>query len=91
MLRDKHSATVQCVKDSEFYHIDDPRKYLKSHPEVIWHIAEMLSHRIMNLNKYFVDVKSQHEEPEHQASDAKSEMNYRKIMANEAMKILQIQ
>lgn len=88
LLGSEHSATVQCVSDSSFYHIEDPIKCMGSHPEVIWHIAQMLSMRINNLNSYFVEVKSQHQAAEEKAE---ADMDYRKIMADEAMKILRIQ
>ena len=51
MLGNEHSATVQCLRDSTFYHIENPKKYLKSHPDVIWHIVEILSLRLYNLNQ----------------------------------------
>jgi hypothetical protein len=34
-----HSASVQCLADSEFYHIEHPLQYLEKHPTVMLHIA----------------------------------------------------
>ena len=65
LLDIEHSASVQCLEDSEFYHIEHPRKYLEGHPEVIWHIAQILGLRLFNLNQYLVDVKSQYEGHDH--------------------------
>ena len=65
LLDSEHSASVQCLEDSEFYHIEHPRKYLEGHPEVIWHIAQILGLRLFNLNQYLVDVKSQYEGHDH--------------------------
>jgi len=57
MLDKEHSASVECLEDSEFYCIENPCKYLEDHPKVIWHIAQILSERIFNLNQYLVDQK----------------------------------
>ena len=65
LLDSEHSASVQCLEDSEFYHIEHSRKYLEGHPEVIWHIAQILGLRLFNLNQYLVDVKSQYEGHDH--------------------------
>ena len=65
LLDNDHSASVQCVEDSKFYHIAHPRKYLEDHPRVIWHIAQILGLRLFNLNQYLVDVKSQYEGHDH--------------------------
>ena len=91
LLGIKHSATVQCTKDSKFYHIDNPKSYLNSHPEMIWQIALMLSRRIYDLNLYFVDEKNHHEHPIKIDSDELQDENYRKIMAKQALSILQVQ
>jgi len=65
MLENEHSASVQCLEDSKFYRIEDPGKYLDDHPKVIWHIAQILSLRLFNLNQYLVDVKRQYEGHDH--------------------------
>lgn len=54
-----HSASVQCMTDSTFYHITDPRKTLTQHPEMLWHIARILCLRLFNMNQYLVDLKNQ--------------------------------
>ena len=65
LLENEHSASVQCIEDSKLYHIEHPGKYLEDHPGVIWHIAQILSLRLFNLNQYLVDVKSQYEGHDH--------------------------
>lgn len=65
LLDNEHSASVQCLEDSKFYHIEHPGKYLEDHPRVIWHIAQILGLRLFNLNQYLVDVKSQYEGHDH--------------------------
>ena len=65
MLENEHSASVKCLEDSRFYHIEHPRKYLEDHPRVIWHIAQILGLRLFNLNQYLVDVKRQYEGHDH--------------------------
>ena len=65
MLENEHSATVKCIENSKFYHIEHPRKYLEDHPKIIWHIARILGLRLFNLNQYLVDVKRQYEGHDH--------------------------
>ena len=65
LLDTVHSASVQCQEDSKFYHIKHPQKYLEEHPNVIWHIAQILSLRLFNLSQYLVDVKNQYEGHDH--------------------------
>ncbi len=65
LLKNSHSASVVCLEDSKFYHIEHPRKYLEEHPKLIWHIAEILGLRLFNLTQYLVDVKSQYEGHDH--------------------------
>ena len=91
MLGCEHSATVECVEDSSFYHIDNPKSYLDTHPEVIWHISEILSRRIYNLNQYFVNLKGHYEKPRQADPVTKKNYTEHQKMINEALNILQIQ
>jgi len=59
MLGNAHSATVKCLKDSQFYQIENPLNFLESHPEVIWHITQILSGRLYNVNNYLIEIKHQ--------------------------------
>ena len=65
LLDYQHTASVQCLEDSRFYHIEHPKKYLEEHPRLIWHIAQILGMRLFNLNQYLVDVKRQYEGHDH--------------------------
>ena len=91
MLDCAHSATVNCVTDSMFYHIHEPRNYLDTHPEVIWHIAEIMSRRIYSLNRYFVNLKGHYEKPIQQEAVIPKNYSEHQKMINEALKILQVQ
>lgn len=57
MLGNAHSATVKCLKDSQFFQIENPLNFLESHPEVIWHITQILSGRLYNVNNYLIEIK----------------------------------
>jgi len=59
MLGNAHSATVKCLKDSQFYQIENPLNFLETHPEVIWHITQILSGRLYNVNNYLIEIKHQ--------------------------------
>ncbi len=65
LLNSEISASVQCLTDTTFFHISQPKQYLNSHPEVMWHIAQVLSLRLYNLSQYLVDVKRQYEGHDH--------------------------
>ena len=65
LLQYKHTASVQCLEDSRFFHIEHPKKYLEEHPRLIWHIAQILGMRLFHLNQYLVDVKRQYEGHDH--------------------------
>lgn len=65
LLDNAHSASVQCLQDSKFYHVEHPAKYLEDHPKVILHIAQILGLRLFSLNQYLVDVKTQYEGHDH--------------------------
>jgi CRP/FNR family transcriptional regulator, cyclic AMP receptor protein len=65
MLGNAHSATVKCLKDSQFYQIENPLNFLTSHTEVILHIAQILSQRLYNVNSYLIDIKHQFDNEAH--------------------------
>ena len=60
LLDREHSASVECLEDSNFYYVELPRKYLEDNPAVIWHMAQLLALRLFNLDQYLVDVKNQY-------------------------------
>ena len=65
LLDHDHSASVRCIEDSVFCFIQQPGKYLNSHPDLIWHIARIIGLRLFNLTEYLVDVKRQYEGHDH--------------------------
>jgi CRP-like cAMP-binding protein len=65
LLGIEHTASVQCIENSKFYYIEHPQDYLEKHPELIWHIAQILALRLFNLTQYLVDVKNQYEGHDH--------------------------
>jgi CRP-like cAMP-binding protein len=66
VLLDKpHSASVECLEDSTFYHVEHPAEYLADQPAVLWHIAQILGLRLYNLDQYLVDVKKQYQGHDH--------------------------
>ena len=46
-----HSASVVCLENSTFHVIENPAENLAAHPELLWHIARILSVRLFNLNQ----------------------------------------
>lgn len=60
-----YTASVECLEPSTFYKIANPAAYLESHPQLMVHIARILSTRLFNLNQYLVDVKKQYEGHDH--------------------------
>ncbi len=60
-----HSATVECMEDCNFYRLDKPEITLGANPELLLHIARLLSLRLFNLNQYLVDIKAQFEGHDH--------------------------
>jgi len=60
-----HSASVVCLENSTFHVIENPAENLAAHPELLWHIARILSVRLFNLNQYLVDLKVQFEGHDH--------------------------
>lgn len=65
LLDYEHSASVQCIEASMFHQIEHPKQYLQEHPILMWHIAQVLGMRLLNLNQYLVDVKHQYEGHDH--------------------------
>lgn len=60
-----HSAEVRAGNKSALYVIDDPREFLRDHPEFHLHVSELLARRLNNLVKYLADVKAQFEGHDH--------------------------
>lgn len=59
LLKQKPTATVRALENSEFHVAENPEAFLRSSPEVALYIAEILARRLDALNRYLVDVKEQ--------------------------------
>lgn len=54
-----HTATVKAETDSTFYIVEDGSSLLKKHPELNYHIALLLAHRLKSVTTYLVDIQNQ--------------------------------
>lgn len=61
LLDSSHTATVRTTKPSSFYVVDNPKEFLREHPEATLELCRLLARRIDALNRYLVDVKHQFE------------------------------
>ena len=57
LLGSKTSAKVSVSKDASFLVIEDAASFLKTQPELIFGIAQILAERINHMNQVFVDIK----------------------------------
>jgi CRP/FNR family transcriptional regulator, cyclic AMP receptor protein len=60
-----HSADVRAAEASTLYVIEQPREFLRDHPDFHLHVSELLARRLNNLVKYLADVKQQYEGHDH--------------------------
>jgi CRP/FNR family cyclic AMP-dependent transcriptional regulator len=59
------TATVRAVGECVFRVCDDPRAFLREHPELAIAIAQMLARRLDALTHYLVDVRNQYADTSH--------------------------
>jgi CRP-like cAMP-binding protein len=57
LLGGEHSATVRAATDVTVYRIDDARKLLRQHPEIVFHVAVILARRLQDSTIYLTDYK----------------------------------
>lgn len=62
LLDAPHTATVKTVDECRFYVAEDPRAFLRSHPEFALGVAEILAKRLNAMTTYLVDLKQQFED-----------------------------
>jgi CRP-like cAMP-binding protein len=65
LLNTGHSADVIATEPSSVYVIEQPRKYLREHPDFHLHVSELLAKRLGNLVRYLADVKQQFADHDH--------------------------
>lgn len=59
LLDEPATASVVAAKQTTLCRVDDPRNYLKEHPDVMFYVSGLLAMRLDRLNRYLVDVKDQ--------------------------------
>lgn len=65
LLQSGHSADVIATLPSSLYVIENPRAFLREHPDFHLHVSALLAKRLGNLVKYLADVKHQYEGHDH--------------------------
>jgi CRP/FNR family transcriptional regulator, cyclic AMP receptor protein len=59
LLHTNVSANVIVDDVSTFYVIDDLIQHMKTHPNAAVHVAQVLAHRVVDMNKFYVQIKSE--------------------------------
>jgi CRP/FNR family cyclic AMP-dependent transcriptional regulator len=59
------TATVRAIGECVFRVCDDPRAFLREHPELAIAVAQMLARRLDALTHYLVDVRNQYADTSH--------------------------
>jgi CRP-like cAMP-binding protein len=54
-----HIATMRALRDSRLHVADDPVGFLRSHPDIAFEVARLLSRRLQMVTDYLVDLKHQ--------------------------------
>jgi CRP/FNR family cyclic AMP-dependent transcriptional regulator len=65
LLSSGHSADVIAAEPASLYVIQEPRKFLREHPDFHLHVSELLAKRLGNLVRYLADVKQQFADHDH--------------------------
>jgi CRP/FNR family transcriptional regulator, cyclic AMP receptor protein len=65
LLDGMHTADVTAAQPCALYVIEQPREFLRDHPEFHLHVSALLAKRLGNLVKYLADVKLQYEGHDH--------------------------
>jgi CRP-like cAMP-binding protein len=54
-----HTATVRALRDSLCHVAGDPAQFLRSHPDIAFEVARLLSRRLQMVTGYLADLKRQ--------------------------------
>jgi CRP/FNR family cyclic AMP-dependent transcriptional regulator len=65
LLNSGHSADVIAATPASLYVIQQPRTFLREHPDFHLHVSELLAKRLGNLVRYLADVKQQFADHDH--------------------------
>ncbi len=61
LLNRPHTATVRALTPIEVYAFDDARSFLRSNPEIAFHVGRLLAGRLNAATTYLADLKRQFE------------------------------
>ena len=61
LLGRPHTATVRAITPVRAYVLEDAAEFLRSHPEIGFHLAKLLAQRLNAATTYLVDIKRQFE------------------------------
>jgi CRP/FNR family transcriptional regulator, cyclic AMP receptor protein len=64
LLNIPHMATVRALTPCRAHEIRDGSGFLRSHPEIAYHLSELLARRLHGVSSYLVDLKRQFESHE---------------------------
>jgi len=59
LLNRPHTASVRASKATRVYVTDQAREFLRSSPELSYHLAVMLGRKLNSITSYLVDLKQQ--------------------------------
>jgi CRP-like cAMP-binding protein len=59
LLNVPYTADVAAITDARVYEIKDGAGFLRSHPDIAFHLARLLARRLKGASDYLVDVKRQ--------------------------------
>ena len=62
LLSRPHTATVRTLTPCAFYVFDDAASFLRSNPEVAYHVARLIAGRLNAATSYLADIKQQFED-----------------------------
>lgn len=64
LLEVSHTATVQAVVPTRCYLVEDADAFLRSHPDLAFHLARLLARKLNSITTYLVDLKNQFQDRE---------------------------
>jgi CRP/FNR family cyclic AMP-dependent transcriptional regulator len=59
LLKVAYTADVRALTASRVYEVDDGAGFLRSHPDIAFHVAKLLARRLKGASDYLVDLKKQ--------------------------------
>jgi len=62
LLNRPHTATVRTMTPCTFYVFDDAASFLRSNPEIAYHVAKLIAGRLNAATSYLADIKQQFED-----------------------------